>query len=35
MHTILLSEEECKFPLGVYTESNSDKKIGDKPRMKE
>ena len=25
MHKILLSEEERKFLLGVYTESNSDK----------
>ena len=31
IHRIQLSEEERKFPLGVYTESRSDKYIGDKP----
>ena len=30
-YIILLSEEEQKTLLGVYSESNSDKYIGDKP----
>ena len=32
---IQLSEEERKFILGEYTESISDKQIGDKPKKKE
>ena len=34
IHKILLLEEERKFLSGVYTESNSDKYIGDKPKNK-
>ena len=35
IHKILLSEEERKFLLGVYTKSKSDKYVGDKPKKKE
>ena len=35
IHRITLSEEEHKFHMGVYTESKSDKQIGDKIKKKE
>ena len=35
IHKILLSEEERKCLLDVYTKSKSDKQIGDKPKKKE
>ena len=35
IHKIILSEEERKFLLGVYTKSKSDKQIGDESKKKE